>query len=70
MHNRGVAAHSHTPRPSARLRGAPLALSQKEFALLRMLASEPVRVFTKDEAPRKGSSGPPTGRAASTGPRA
>ncbi|MEA2380379.1 MAG: two-component system, OmpR family, response regulator [Solirubrobacteraceae bacterium] len=34
---------------TARLRGTPLVLSQKEFALLRMLASEPVRVFTKDE---------------------
>jgi DNA-binding response OmpR family regulator/signal transduction histidine kinase len=32
-----------------RLRGAPLALSQKEFALVRTLASEPTRVFTKDE---------------------
>jgi DNA-binding response OmpR family regulator len=38
---------------TARLRGAPLALSQKEFALLRMLASEPVRVFTKDELLRQ-----------------
>jgi DNA-binding response OmpR family regulator len=38
---------------TARLRGAPLALSQKEFALLRMLASEPVRVFTKDELMRQ-----------------
>jgi DNA-binding response OmpR family regulator len=27
----------------------PLALSNKEFALLRMLASEPTRVFTRDE---------------------
>jgi DNA-binding response OmpR family regulator len=32
-----------------RLRGAPVALSQKEFALVRALASEPTRVFTKDE---------------------
>jgi DNA-binding response OmpR family regulator len=32
-----------------RLRGAPVALSQKEFALARTLASEPTRVFTKDE---------------------
>jgi DNA-binding response OmpR family regulator len=32
-----------------RLRGAPVALSQKEFALVRTLASEPTRVFTKDE---------------------
>jgi DNA-binding response OmpR family regulator len=38
---------------TARLRGTPLALSQKEFALLRMLASEPVRVFTKDELLRQ-----------------
>jgi DNA-binding response OmpR family regulator len=38
---------------TARLRGAPLVLSQKEFALLRMLASEPVRVFTKDELLRQ-----------------
>jgi DNA-binding response OmpR family regulator len=34
---------------TARLRGDELALSQKEFALLRMLASDPTRVFTKDE---------------------
>jgi DNA-binding response OmpR family regulator len=32
-----------------RLRGAPVDLSQKEFALLRTLASDPTRVFTKDE---------------------
>jgi DNA-binding response OmpR family regulator len=32
-----------------RLRGAPISLSQKEFALVRTLASEPTRVFTKDE---------------------
>jgi DNA-binding response OmpR family regulator len=32
-----------------RLRGKPIALSQKEFALVRALASEPTRVFTKDE---------------------
>jgi DNA-binding response OmpR family regulator len=31
------------------LRGSRLALSQKEFALLRMLAAEPTRVFTKEE---------------------
>lgn len=37
------------PARLARLRGAPLELSQKEFALLRMLASEPTRVFTKAE---------------------
>lgn len=38
---------------TARLRGEPLALSQKEFALLRMLAGEPSRVFTKDELLRQ-----------------
>jgi DNA-binding response OmpR family regulator len=38
---------------TARLRGEALALSQKEFALLRMLASEPARVFTKDELLRQ-----------------
>lgn len=32
-----------------RLRGARVALSQKEFALLRALVAEPTRVFTKDE---------------------
>lgn len=32
-----------------RLHGELLALSQKEFALLRMLATEPTRVFTKEE---------------------
>jgi DNA-binding response OmpR family regulator len=31
------------------LGGDRLALSQKEFALLRMLAAEPTRVYTKDE---------------------
>jgi DNA-binding response OmpR family regulator len=31
------------------LRGRPIALSQKEFALLRALAAEPTRVFTKSE---------------------
>lgn len=38
--------------PQARtafLRGAALVLSQKEFALLRTLAGDPVKVFTKDE---------------------
>jgi DNA-binding response OmpR family regulator len=42
--------------PSARtahLRGMPLDLSQKEFALLRVLAADPVRVFTKDELLRQ-----------------
>jgi DNA-binding response OmpR family regulator len=37
------------PARVARLRGAPVALSQKEFALLRTLAAEPTRVFTKEE---------------------
>jgi DNA-binding response OmpR family regulator len=32
-----------------RLRGGRVTLSQKEFALLRQLAAEPTRVFTKDE---------------------
>ena len=32
-----------------RLRGAPVELSQKEFALVRTLAADPTRVFTKDE---------------------
>jgi DNA-binding response OmpR family regulator len=32
-----------------RLRGRPLTLSQKEFALLRALAASPTRVWTKDE---------------------
>jgi DNA-binding response OmpR family regulator len=31
------------------LRGEPLALSKKEFALLRALASEPTRAFTREE---------------------
>lgn len=31
------------------LRGERLSLSQKEFALLRVLATEPTRVFTKEE---------------------
>lgn len=34
---------------TVRLHGRPLPLSQKEFALLRTLASEPTRVFSKDE---------------------
>jgi DNA-binding response OmpR family regulator len=33
----------------ARLRGRRVDLSQKEFALLRALAAEPTRVFTKEE---------------------
>ena len=32
-----------------RLRGARVALSQKEFALLRALVADPTRVFTKEE---------------------
>ena len=32
-----------------RLRGVRVTLSQKEFALLRQLAAEPTRVFTKAE---------------------
>ena len=32
-----------------RLRGRRIELSQKEFALLRALAAEPTRVFTKEE---------------------
>lgn len=35
------------------LRGRPVELSQKEFALLRRLASDPVRVFTKEELLRE-----------------
>ena len=31
------------------LRGQPLALSKKEFALLRALVAEPTRVFTREE---------------------
>jgi DNA-binding response OmpR family regulator len=41
------------PSRTARLRGEPLALSQKEFALLRTLVTEPTRVFTKDELLRE-----------------
>ena len=37
------------PRASARLRGSGSTLSQKEFALLRTLATDPTRVFTKEE---------------------
>jgi DNA-binding response OmpR family regulator len=37
------------PSRDVRLHGQRLMLSQKEFALLRTLASEPTRVFTKDE---------------------
>ena len=38
---------------TALLRGAPVDLSQKEFALLRTLAAEPTRVFTKEELLRQ-----------------
>jgi DNA-binding response OmpR family regulator len=37
------------PSRDVRLRGRRIVLSQKEFALLRTLASEPTRVFTKEE---------------------
>ena len=37
------------PSREVRLHGERVALSQKEFALLRALVSEPARVFTKDE---------------------
>jgi DNA-binding response OmpR family regulator len=37
------------PARLTRLRGGPVELSQKEFALLRVLAAEPTRVFTKAE---------------------
>jgi DNA-binding response OmpR family regulator len=37
------------PSRDVRLHGKRVVLSQKEFALLRTLASEPTRVFTKEE---------------------
>jgi DNA-binding response OmpR family regulator len=37
------------PSRTTRVRGRALDLSAKEFALLRVLAAEPTRVFTKDE---------------------
>jgi DNA-binding response OmpR family regulator len=37
------------PSRAVRLRGERVELSQKEFALLRTLAAEPTRVFTKEE---------------------
>jgi DNA-binding response OmpR family regulator len=37
------------PAREVLLRGERLSLSQKEFALLRLLATEPTRVFTKEE---------------------
>jgi DNA-binding response OmpR family regulator len=38
---------------ATRVRGTPVTLAAKEFALLRMLASAPTRVFTKDELLRE-----------------
>ena len=37
------------PSREVRLRGRRIALASKEFALLRALATEPTRVFTKEE---------------------
>jgi DNA-binding response OmpR family regulator len=37
------------PSREVRLHGTPVVLSQKEFALVRTLATEPTRVFTKEE---------------------
>ena len=37
------------PGREVRLRGRRIEVSQKEFALLRTLASDPTRVFTKEE---------------------
>jgi DNA-binding response OmpR family regulator len=37
------------PSREVLVRGEPVALSQKEFALLRTLAADPTRVWTKDE---------------------
>lgn len=37
------------PAREISLNGRPLALSQKEYALLRTLATDPTRVFTKEE---------------------
>jgi DNA-binding response OmpR family regulator len=37
------------PRRRVTVDGRPVSLSQKEFALLRILASDPTRVFSKDE---------------------
>ena len=37
------------PSREVRLRGARVELSQKEFSLLRALAADPTRVFTKEE---------------------
>jgi DNA-binding response OmpR family regulator len=37
------------PRHRVTVDGQPISLSQKEFALLRILASDPTRVFSKEE---------------------
>ena len=37
------------PSREVRLRGGRIELSQKEFSLLRALAADPTRVFTKEE---------------------
>ena len=41
------------PTRGVRVRGAQVALSAKEYALLRTLLADPVRVFTKDELLRE-----------------
>ena len=41
------------PARDVRLRGRRVGLSQKEFALVRMLASDPTRVWTKAELLRQ-----------------
>lgn len=38
-----------SPARAVFLNGRPLTLSQKEYALVRILATEPTRVYTKDE---------------------
>jgi DNA-binding response OmpR family regulator len=42
-----------TARREARVGGRPVRLANKEFALLRVLASDPTRVFTKQELLRE-----------------
>ena len=44
-----ASSRSTRSRARSRLRGARVELAQKEFALLRALACEPTRVFTKEE---------------------
>jgi hypothetical protein len=44
-----LATSSSIPPRVVRLRGAPITLSQKDFALVRALATDPTRVFTNDE---------------------